>query len=157
MRPVFAFTSLTALLLSACGPAEDPSSVPPAVLGPRVFTARCVVCHGATGQGLAGLYPPLARSEVVQGDPQHLVRILLHGLQGPVEVNGQVFNNQLPPWDTLHDAEIAAVLTFIRGQWGNQGGPVTEAQVARLRAHYAKRGQPWSMDQLRYEKPVEWK
>ena len=154
---VILFTLTCALLLSACGPAEDPSTVPVTILGPRVFQDRCVNCHGATGQGMAGLYPPLADNPTVQGDPQHLMRILLCGLEGPVEVNGQAFNNQMPPWNALHDAEIAAVLTFVRSQWGNHAEPVTQAQVAQMRAHDEKHTKPWTMDQLRYEPAAELK
>lgn len=158
MRILPLLSAACSLLLCACGPAVDPATVPPGVLGPQVYRDRCLVCHGATGQGLAGLYPPLAKSEIVQGDKQRVARILLHGLEGPVEVNGQSFNNQMPTWGALHDAEIAAVISFIRTQWGNAGGPITMDEVAQIRAHHKDRGmRAWTMDQLKFEAPVEMK
>lgn len=141
-----------ALLLPACGPAVDPATVDPKVLGPKVYTNRCLPCHGATGQGLAGLYPPLANAPLLQGEPDTAIRVLLHGLQGPLEFNGQQFNSPMPSWSSLHDAEISAVLTFARSRWGNTAGPVTMEQVAKLRARYKGRSQAWTLEQLKHEK-----
>lgn len=140
------------LLLSACGPAVDPATVDPKVLGPRVFRNCCLQCHGAAGAGYSNLFPPLAGSPIVQGDADHVVRIVLHGMEGPLEVDGRAFNSQMPSWIKLHDAEIAAVVTFIRAQWGNAAGPVTMADVARIRARYKDRTRAWTMEQLKHEK-----
>ncbi len=150
MRPLCFFACAYCLALTACGPAVDPATIPPAILGPQVYREHCLKCHGATGSGLALLYPPLANSPVVQGDPETLTLILLHGLEGPLEVNGQLFNNQMPEWKFLHDAQIAAVASFIRGKqdWGNRAEPITMDQVAQIRAKHKERVKAWTWKQL---------
>ena len=117
--------------------------------GKQVFSTTCAACHQATGEGVAGVYPPLAGSEWVTGDEAKVVRILLHGVTGPIEVAGETFNGMMPPWGaTLKDADIAAVLTYVRSQWGNKGAPVSAAKVASIRAATASRTTPWTAAEL---------
>ncbi len=127
--------------------------VDPMVLGKRVFTANCAACHQPTGLGVPGAFPPLAGSEwVVSGDwhgDNHLVRVVLHGLQGPIDVEGKPFNGVMPPWQQLKDAEIAAVLTYIRNEWGNSAPPVSAEQVAKIRAETAGHPQPFTEADLK--------
>ena len=87
--------------------------------GRETFNFVCADCHQSTGLGLAGQFPPLAGSEWVLGEgPNRIIRIVLNGVQGPIEVKGQAFNNAMPAQkDILKDDQIAAVLTFIRNQW----------------------------------------
>ncbi|MDB6017081.1 MAG: cytochrome c class [Pedosphaera sp.] len=131
----------------------------PHVIGPnpkqglKIFTANCAVCHQATGFGVPGQFPPLAGSEWVQAAAANrLERILLSGLQGPVEVKQQQFGAvQMPPWrDLLKDEDIAAVLTFVRGNkdWGNSAGPVTVEQVKAIRAKIATHPDPFTAEEL---------
>ena len=71
----------------------------------------------------------------VADDDGKIVRIILHGVTGPVEVQGQTFEGLMPPWGpTLKDAEIAAVATYVRRAWGNKAAPVTTARVTAIRA-----------------------
>lgn len=125
----------------------------PMVLGKRVFTANCVACHQATGLGLPNVFPPLVGSEWVLGQDwhgdNHLVRILLHGLQGPIEVKGAAFNGAMPAWQQLKDEEIAAVLTYIRNEWGNSAPPISAEQVAKIRAETASQTGPNTQDALK--------
>lgn len=125
----------------------------PMVLGKRVFTVNCVACHQATGQGVPNAFPPLAGSEWVLGNDwhgdNHLIRILLHGLQGPVEVKGATYNGAMPSWKQLKDEEIAAVLTYIRNEWGNSAPPITPEQVAKVRAETAAQAQPYTQAELK--------
>ena len=117
--------------------------------GKQVFSTTCAACHQVTGEGVAGVYPPLAGSEWVNGDEAKVVRILLHGVTGPIEVAGETFNSMMPPWGaTLKDADIAAVLTYVRSQWGNKGAPITAAKVASIRAATASRTTPWTAAEL---------
>ena len=117
--------------------------------GKQVFSTTCAACHQATGEGVPGVYPPLAGSEWVTGDEAKLVRILLHGVTGPIEVAGETFNSMMPPWGaTLKDADIAAVLTYVRGTWGNKGAPITAAKVASIRAATTSRTTPWTAAEL---------
>lgn len=119
------------------------------VSGGAVFNAHCAACHQADGKGLPGVFPPLAASEYLNGDPARAVRIVLHGLTGPVTVAGATFNGAMPAWaGQLSDAEIAAVLTYERSSFGNSASPVSETLVASERAATAGRTQPWTVGEL---------
>jgi mono/diheme cytochrome c family protein len=104
--------------------------------GKKIFSANCAVCHQPNGLGAPGQgYPPLAGSEIVNGGSKRVGMIVLKGLQGPITVKGMQFGTAvMQPWDkTLNDAKIADVITYIRQEWGNKGGPVSAAQIAALR------------------------
>lgn len=108
--------------------------------GKKIFSANCAVCHQPNGLGAQGQgYPPLAGSEHVNGGTKRLAMIVLKGLQGPITVKGVQYGTAvMQPWDkTLNDAKIADVLTYIRQEWGNTGGPVTAEGVAALRKELA--------------------
>ena len=125
----------------------------PMVVGKRLFTANCVACHQATGQGVAGQFPTLVGSEwVVGGDwvgDNHLVKILLHGLQGAIQVKGDTYNGAMPQWKQLKDDQIAMILTYIRNEWGNSAPPITAEQVAKVREETAAQTEPYTQNQLK--------
>jgi ubiquinol-cytochrome c reductase cytochrome b subunit len=100
--------------------------------GAKVFAANCSSCHGATGAGVPGTFPPLADNPVVIGDPKKVIGIVLGGLHGQISVNGMSYNGQMPAWKgTLSNGDIADVITYIRGSLGNNhASPVGEAMVA---------------------------
>ncbi len=115
--------------------------------GAAVYATRCVACHQATGAGLPGAFPPLMGSEWVLGKDTTLANIVLHGINGPLTVKGSAYNGAMPAFkDQLQDAELAAVLTHIRGHWGNGGGAVTAALVAGVRKETAARAEPFKGD-----------
>jgi len=117
--------------------------------GKVVYSTTCAACHQATGEGVEGTYPPLAGSEIVNGDEAKVVRIVLHGLTGPVEVAGETYSGMMPPWGgVLKDPELAAVLTYVRSAWGNKAAPITPATVAAIRAATASRTTPWTVAEL---------
>lgn len=97
-----------------------PSAAGAAVDGKQVFTANCVACHQATGKGLPGVFPPLDGSEWVHGDARTLANILLHGIDGEIEVEGVTYKGAMPAFHQLGDAELAAVATYIRSAWSNK-------------------------------------
>ncbi|HWP93265.1 MAG TPA: cytochrome c, partial [Thermodesulfobacteriota bacterium] len=106
-------------------------------------------CHQANGQGLPGAFPPLVGSEWVINDPETPIRIVLHGLQGPIEVKGTIYNNVMPEWGSkLSNEEIAAVLTYVRTSWGNNAGEITPNMVNEVRKGTADRTTPWTADEL---------
>ncbi|GAC1659705.1 MAG: hypothetical protein NVS9B12_13470 [Vulcanimicrobiaceae bacterium] len=99
--------------------------------GMTVYNANCATCHGATGQGQTGAFPPLDGNGVVTGDPKTVISIIKLGLKGPVRMKGVMYNGQMPAWNgTLSNDQIAAVVTYIRGAWSNAAGPVSSADVA---------------------------
>lgn len=125
----------------------------PATLGQRTFAANCLVCHQAGGRGVPRIYPPLAGSEVVLGRggwrEDQLIAMVLAGLQGPVTVGGQVYNGAMPAWRHLSDDEIAAVLTYVRGSWGNAAPPVPAETVRAVRERTKARAAAWTHGDLR--------
>lgn len=101
--------------------------------GKQVYGAKCVACHQASGLGVAGVFPPLAGAEWVMGDEKVLVSILLHGVQGELVVKGTTYNGAMPAFGNLPDEEIAAVLTYVRSEWGNQAPAITADTVKARR------------------------
>jgi mono/diheme cytochrome c family protein len=98
--------------------------------GARVYATYCSSCHQANGRGSTGAFPPLAGSDIVTGDPAKLIRVVKYGLSGAVQVAGTTYNGQMPAWSSqISDADIAAVLTYVRTSWGNQAGPITASEV----------------------------
>ena len=105
-------------LADLSGPA--PAAPGAAVDGKQVFTAHCVACHQATGKGLPGVFPPLDGSDWVHGDARTLANILLHGIDGEIDVEGVTYKGAMPAFAQLADAELAAVATYIRSSWSNK-------------------------------------
>lgn len=124
--------------------AATEEQAPKQVNGAAVYNQTCASCHQANGAGVAGTFPPLAGASWVTGDEETLARIVLLGVQGPIEVKGATYNGVMPPWrDVLNDDQIAAVLTHIRSQWGNDAPAVSVETVAALRAKYQGRSESW--------------
>jgi putative membrane-bound dehydrogenase-like protein len=117
--------------------------------GFAIYNRTCIACHGADGKGVPGTFPPLDGADWATGDPSVPTRIILAGLQGPIEVAGQKFNNIMPPHTDLKDAEIADVLTYVRQTWSNDATPVAEDFVKQIRQKYADRKTPWTAEELR--------
>ena len=147
------FTDGPSQRLSAGGAAEKPPApVDPMVLGQRVF-ANCITCHQAKGTGVAGVYPPLADSPFVNGPPEILTRIVLHGLSGPLTVHGRTYNGAMPAWRHLPDQQVAAVLTYVRSSFGNGAPAVAVETVAAVRAETSSRTGPWTAAELASASP----
>ena len=103
--------------------------------GKAVYGTYCGLCHGSDGLGKPGQAPPLAGSEWVAKDIASLARIPLTGLTGLIQVKGRDWNLSMAPMGaTLSDADLAAVLTYIRTSWGNQNGAVSADQIKAARA-----------------------
>ena len=102
--------------------------------GKVLFTGTCSVCHQANGEGLAGVFPPLAKSDYIAKDVKRIVSTVLHGLTGKVTVNGVDYNSVMPPMNQLNDDGIANILTYVLNTWGNPGGRITADEVKKVRA-----------------------
>ncbi len=111
---------------------REPEDTGPIVVdGAKAYAQNCAACHQPTGQGMAGIFPPLAGSEWVTGDPELPIKVVLSGLGGPVTVKGVSYNGAMPGLGgSLDDATIAAIVTYIRSSWDNGSGEVTAEQVA---------------------------
>jgi putative membrane-bound dehydrogenase-like protein len=116
--------------------------------GRVVYTATCAQCHKPTGMGQPGLAPPLLDSDWALGPPEQPIRIALHGVRGPINVNGQTFNMEMPALKLLNDEQIAAVLTYVRREWQHGSSPITPQQVAAVRAQSPGRQDSWTQAEL---------
>ncbi len=119
-----------------------------AEIGEKVFRQNCVACHQATGMGVAGVFPPLVGSDWVNGSEKRVAAILLHGVQGPIHVNGTVYNGAMPAWNQLSDEKIAGVITYIRQTWGNQAPEVTSDKIKTARELFKDHSAAWAEAEL---------
>jgi mono/diheme cytochrome c family protein len=101
--------------------------------GKQLYAAQCVACHQASGQGLAGVFPPLDGSEWVIGDERIVANILLHGIAGEITVAGVAYKGNMPPFKQLGDAELAAVASHVRSTWSNKAPPIKPELIAQER------------------------
>ncbi|MFT3762883.1 MAG: copper-containing nitrite reductase [Pseudoxanthomonas sp.] len=101
--------------------------------GEVLFAGTCSTCHQANGEGLPGVFPPLAKSDFIAADPKRVAQIMLHGLQGKVTVNGKDYESVMPPMAQLTDDEVANIGTYVLNSWGNPGGEVSREDAAKAR------------------------
>ncbi len=108
--------------------------------GRVIFNTQCIVCHQSNGKGVPGNFPPLAGNPDIFLGRDFPARVVLFGMSGKIIVKGQVFDGAMPPLgDVLKDHEIAAVVTYVRGAFGNDKlspkrmQPLDAATVAALR------------------------
>lgn len=117
--------------------------------GEKIYLYKCASCHLPDGKGIAGQFPPLDGSKIATGDPTVPIRIVMHGLSGPLVVEGKSYEGLMPGWGTqLSSAEIAAVLTHVRSEWSNSADEITPAQVEEVKTKFASRTQPWTAGEL---------
>lgn len=122
-------------------------------LGRQHYLTTCAGCHGTDGSGLNRFAPPLIGSEWVLGDQKRLALILLHGMEGPVDVMGKVYDVPeilpvMPSHSTMDDGALTAVLTYIRNEWGNAAGPMDRRTVGTTRHTSQGRVVPWKVPEL---------
>jgi len=90
--------------------------------GQQVYQTHCANCHRRSGKGLGKKYPPLAQSDYLLSDPDRAIRVIWFGLEGPIEVNGQTYDEAMAAVE-LTEQEVADVMNYILHAWGN-GGPI---------------------------------
>jgi mono/diheme cytochrome c family protein len=120
----------------------------------------CVQCHQADGKGTPGQFPPLVKSEWVnEPEPGRLIRLVLNGLTGPLEFQGQNFNGTMVRWKDVFtdDEDIAAILTYVRQnkEWGNNAPEVKPERVKAVREKLKDRSQPFTPEELQKISPAE--
>lgn len=122
-------------------------------LGRQKYLNLCANCHGTGGEGMARFAPPLKKSEWVTDDGEKLTMILLHGMEGPVEVNGKMYDvpnilPSMPSFSTLQDNDIAAIATYIRNSWGHSGAEIKRGTVSGIRFRTQGKITPWKATEL---------
>ena len=101
--------------------------------GKEVYHKYCLACHQADGGGVTNLNPPFVQ-EWAGGDKSRIIRMILKGSKGTVEIDGDKFSNPMAAQPYLTDQQLADVLTFVRNNFGVKASPVTAAEVKAVRA-----------------------
>ena len=101
--------------------------------GRDLYLKNCFACHQMRGQGIPGVFPPLAGSDYLLADIDRAIRIVCEGLNGEITVNARRYAGVMPP-AILQDEEVASVLNYVLRNWGNAGPEVTSEQVKKVRA-----------------------
>ena len=101
--------------------------------GKALYEKYCTACHQATGAGLPGAFPPLAKSDYFAKDKKKAIAAVIHGLSGEITVNGQKYNSVMPNLAYLKDEEVADVISYVLNSWGNKAGYVSAKDVAAVR------------------------
>lgn len=116
--------------------------------GQELFESYCAACHQYDGQAV-GEAPPLDGTAWVQGPEERLILLVLHGVAGRMEVHGQVFDREMPGFgQILSDADLAALLSYVRQRFGEPSAGIEVATVERVRAAHAGRDRYWTVDEL---------
>jgi mono/diheme cytochrome c family protein len=102
--------------------------------GGKVYYEQCLSCHQADGGGVQRMNPPLIKTKWVLGDKMQLIQIVLNGMNGKTEINGDTYQNVMAPHSDLTDQQIADVLTYVRNSFGNKASAVSVLQVKAVRA-----------------------
>jgi mono/diheme cytochrome c family protein len=124
--------------------------------GAAIFNTVCKTCHGEDGNGVTALAPPLNKSEIVNGDHDIMISIILKGLTGPVPVAGHLYkapeiSGEMPGFadnKDFTDADIAQILNYVRRSWQNTGDRVNAGNVKTIRTKLADRQKSFTMDEL---------
>ncbi|UZE97383.1 c-type cytochrome [Alkalimarinus alittae] len=150
-KPMLGGDSRTAVAAPPQSPEESlDGTIVAAPEGKTVFSAHCAACHQATGQGIPGAFPPLAGSQWVTAEDSNLPLAIIHdGLSGEIEVAGNTYNGIMPSFKgTLSSAELAAVLTYIRQNWGNNAEAIDASIVEKHNEVIGDRD-PWTVNELK--------
>jgi mono/diheme cytochrome c family protein len=116
--------------------------------GAKLFKRQCQQCHQADAEGIPGVYPPLSKSEWINGLEDRIIKVLLLGMAGPITVEGHEFNGNMPAVNMWSDKDIAAVLTYVRANFGNNAPAVSEEKVKTIRKELGDRHAPWTPAEL---------
>ena len=114
--------------------ATDPALTAAIGRGQVVYKKVCLTCHQADGYGVPNLNPPLIKADYVLGDKARLARIVLAGLNEPLEIDGNAYHQAMPAQAYLTDQQVADVLTYVRNKFGNKASQVQVAEVKAVRA-----------------------
>ena len=99
-------------------------------LGKEIYSINCQSCHQENGEGLEGIYPPIAKSDFLMADKIRSIKIILNGANGPMQVNGVTYEGEMPGYP-LSDQEVINLLNYIRNSFGNKGEAVTMEDIKK--------------------------
>ncbi len=116
--------------------------------GAELYVVVCGTCHQPDGLGQDGLAPPILNSDWVLGDKERLIKIVLHGLTGPIEVEGREWDLSMPGLLALNDDQLSGLLTYVRREWGHQASPIDPEEVAQVRLKHDGRFDMWTVEEL---------
>lgn len=117
------------MLIFACQPNVSIETAQFAVNGQKLYTVHCQNCHGAKGEGLGTLYPPLTDTAYLKNNREKLACIVKNGMKGPIEINGTIYEGEMPANHSLTDVDIAYILTYITTTFGNSTETYTGDEV----------------------------
>lgn len=142
------------------GEAKAEVAFNPLQRGERLFAINCQLCHQSNGQGVAGAFPPLAGSRwVLDDDGTRMAKILMRGMQGPIEVKGVAYDGSMPSYGenglNWSNRDIAAVVTWVRQAWDNSAEPISEEQVAEIRESIAGKSNTWHSSEILADHPLK--
>lgn len=109
--------------------------------GKTVYEAQCMSCHMAEGEGLPGVFPPVAKSDYLT-DKIRLVKVVLKGVRGEMKVNGTDYNGEMTGFQ-LSDQEVSDVLNYIGNSWGNKAEVIKPADIQPALKAASKDYQPY--------------
>lgn len=128
---------------------RETGEAPPLANGEKQFKAYCAACHQRGGQGEEGRVPPLDDSPWVSGSEDRLIRIVLNGLRGPIEIRGETYNLEMPAFRLLFkDDDIASILSYVRQRYGAPSTPIKSETVSRVRKETQDRVGYWTVADL---------
>lgn len=122
---------LVGILIFSCQPNVSIETAQYAVNGQKLYATHCQNCHGAKGEGLGMLYPPLTDTAYLQKNREKLACIVKEGLSGPIEVNGIIYEGDMPGIPELNDVDIAYILTYITTTFGSSTETYTQDEVKK--------------------------
>lgn len=139
-KSVFFILAISVMIITGCGGENKSEKTTTPSLsqkennaGALIYKKFCASCHQTDGNGVPGMYPPITETKMVNGDKDELIKIILNGMSGEVEVKGEIYNNVMPAHNHLSDNQIADLLTYIRSNFGNDSEPITPEEVRNVR------------------------
>jgi mono/diheme cytochrome c family protein len=102
-------------------------------MGKTIYTERCMTCHQIDGSGAQNMIPPIISNDYVLGDKGRIIKIVLNGMSGEIQVNGATYAGEMPSHKDLSDEQVAAVLTYVRNNFGNRASAVSKDEVKKVR------------------------
>ena len=135
------FLLVMVVLVAACGSpkkekekhAEVKTAINEDHPGKLSYKKHCMACHQRDAGGVPGMYPPLADNKVVSGKKEPLISVMLDGLSGEIEVDGETYNGIMASYKNLSDKEISDILNYLRSNFDNSGQKISESDIKALR------------------------